>query len=87
MLTFTIENPLNNLKIYHSFLKRVRELLKEVTMMTTPICPPMNFLMSDSFAEKTTCDQLIVMDNVSGLADKSKKFASFQTIARKFNYT
>ena len=27
------------------------------------------------------------MDDVSGLADKSKKFASFLTVARKFNYT
>ena len=27
------------------------------------------------------------MDDVSGLADESKKFASFLTVARKFNYT
>ena len=26
------------------------------------------------------------MDNISGLADESKKFASFLTVARKFNY-
>lgn len=29
----------------------------------------------NGFREKTTCDQLIVMDDVSGLADESKKFA------------
>ena len=45
------------------------------------------FNESDGFGEKTTREQLIVMDNVSGLADESKKFASFLTIARKFNYT
>ena len=27
------------------------------------------------------------MDNVSGLADESKNFTSFLTVARKFNYT
>ena len=27
------------------------------------------------------------MDEVSGLADESKKFAKFLTVARKFNYT
>ena len=27
------------------------------------------------------------MDDVSGLADKSKQFASLLTVARKFNYT
>ena len=39
------------------------------------------------FAEKATRDRRIVMDDVSGLADESKKFASFLTVARKFNYT
>ena len=57
-------------------------------MMTIPLHPRMNFFNeSDGFGEKTTCDQLIVKDDVSGLADESKKFASFLTIARKFNYT
>ena len=38
------------------------------------------------FGKKTKRDQLIVMDKVSGLADKSAKFASFLIVARKFNY-
>ena len=45
------------------------------------------FNESDGFGEKTTCNQLIVMDNVSGLADESKKFASFLIVTCKFNYT
>ena len=45
------------------------------------------FNESDGFGEKAARDQLLVMDNVSRLADKSKKFASFLTIACKFNYT
>ena len=37
--------------------------------------------------EKTNRDQLIVMDDISCLADESKKSASFLTVACKFNYT
>ena len=39
------------------------------------------------FGEKINRDRLIVMEDVSGLADESKKFASFLTVARKSNYT
>ena len=38
------------------------------------------------FGENSIRDRLIVFDNVSGLADNSKKFASFLTFARKCNY-
>ena len=38
------------------------------------------------FGEKSNRDRLIVFDNVSGLADDSKKFASFLTVARKYSY-
>ena len=38
------------------------------------------------FGEKINRDRLIVFDDVSGLADKSNKFASFLTIARKYKY-
>ena len=41
----------------------------------------------DGFGEKAPHDRLIVMDDVLGLADESKKFASFLTVARTFNYT
>ena len=32
-------------------------------------------------------DKVIVMDDVSGLADKSNKFANFLTISRKYGVT
>ena len=32
-------------------------------------------------------DKLLVMDDVSGLADKSDDFANFLTVSRKFNFT
>ena len=38
------------------------------------------------FGEKSTRDRLIVFDDVSGLADTSKKFVSFLTVARKYGY-
>ena len=38
------------------------------------------------FGENKKLDKLIVMDNVSGLADKSNDFANFLTVSRKFGY-
>ena len=40
----------------------------------------------NSFGENKKRDKLIVFDDVSGLADESKKFANFLTVARKYNY-
>ena len=39
-----------------------------------------------TYGENTKRDRLIVMDDVSVLADTSQKFASFLTVARKFRY-
>ena len=41
----------------------------------------------NTFGENKKRDKLIVFDDVSGLADDSKKFASFLTVARKYNYS
>ena len=38
------------------------------------------------YGEKSKRNRLIVMDDVSGLADTTSKFASFLTVARKFGY-
>ena len=45
-----------------------------------------NITYGQNYGEKTKRNHLIVMDNVSGLADSSSKFASFLTVARKFKY-
>ena len=42
-------------------------------------------VVNNGFGEETKCDQLIVIDDVSGLADESKKFARFLTFACNFN--
>ena len=38
------------------------------------------------FGEKTVRERLIIMDDISGLADESKKFIAFLTVTRKYNY-
>ena len=46
-----------------------------------------NDTVNSGCGEKTNRDRLIVMDDVSGLADESKKFATFLIVAHKSNYT
>ena len=38
------------------------------------------------FGKNKKVDRLIIMDDVSGVADISKKFANFLTVSRKFGY-
>ena len=45
-----------------------------------------NVNLSNSFGEIKKMDHLIVLDDVSGVADLSKKFANFLTVSRKFGY-
>ena len=42
--------------------------------------------VNNSFGENRKLDGLIIMDDVSGVADVSKKFANFLTVSRKFGY-
>ena len=42
--------------------------------------------VNNSFGENKKLDRLIVMDDVSGVADVSKNFANFLTVSRKFGY-
>ena len=44
-----------------------------------------NYVNSD-MGEDMVIDQLIVMDDVSGLADKSGNFANFLTVSRKYGF-
>ena len=41
----------------------------------------------EGVGEKDVFDRLIVMDDVSGLADKSNEFCSFLTVSRKYRYS
>ena len=42
--------------------------------------------VNNSFGKNKKLDRLIVMDDVSGVADVSKNFANFLTVSRKFGY-
>ena len=42
--------------------------------------------VNSSFGENRKLDRLIIMDDVSGIADVSKKFSNFLTVSRKFGY-
>ena len=42
--------------------------------------------LNNSFGKKKKLDRLIVMDDVSGVADVSRKFSNFLTVSRKFGY-
>ena len=45
-----------------------------------------NNKVNNSFGENRKMDRLIIMDNVSGIADVSKTFSNFLTVSRKFGY-
>ena len=45
-----------------------------------------NVNLSNSFGEIKKMDRLIVLDDVSGVADLSKQFANFLTVSRKYGY-
>ena len=60
-------------------------MLIEIFKLRTHDIPDENDVNS-LFGENKKMDRLIVMDNVSGVADISKKFANFLTVARKFGY-
>ena len=43
-------------------------------------------ILNNYFGENRKLDRLIIMDDVSGVADVSKKFGNFLTVSRKFGY-
>ena len=47
----------------------------------------MEDLPSQSYGENIKTDRLIVMEDVSCLAEKSNEFASFLKVSRKFQYS
>ena len=45
-----------------------------------------NVNISSGYGEEKTMNRLIILDDVSGIADISKKFANFLTVSRKYGY-
>ena len=73
-----------------NILKRNQPLLtKTWRKMMIPILKKNNevaVIYDKGYGEKSKRNRLIVMDDVSGLADTSSKFERFLTVARKFGY-
>ena len=77
---------------YPKGLEKFRDLLEDFkTRSSTAKATDTNSFDNDTvnsgLGEKGNRDQLIVMDEVPGLTDESKKLASFLKVVRKFNYT
>ena len=75
-----------NLKLhYPKNVSEISSLLEEFKLQTGKKVD-YNTTFTGSYEENLKTDCIIVMDNVSGLADKSNAFAIFLTIARKFKF-
>ena len=61
--------------------EKLTELIKKFKFRTRDVIT--NESNSD-FGEKISMNRLTVMDDVSGIADTSKKFAEFLTVCRKY---
>ena len=61
--------------------EKLTELIKKFKFRTKDAVT--NESNSD-FGEKISMNRLTVMDDVSGIADTSKKFAEFLTVCRKY---
>ena len=75
-------NKLFGVQIKHVFWvsKDFNYLIKNFTQKKS------NYL-DNAMGENLTIDKLIVMDNVSGLADKSTDFSNFLTVSRKYGFS
>ena len=70
---------------YPSSIEELDDLLEEKSRRKE-ISDDDSAAVNNIFGEKSNCDRLIVMEDVSGFADESKIFASFLTVAPKYNY-
>ena len=66
-------------------LDELDPLIETVKLRTRDILDD-NDKVNSLFAKNKKLDRLIVMDNVSGVAGISRKFATFLTVSRKFGY-
>ena len=59
------------------------DLIEKFKLRTSGLIDNIN---DSVFGEKVSMDRLIVMDDVSGVADNCRKFADFLTVSRKYKY-
>ena len=77
-----IRGSFSNQELYFNYPANLEDFnyLIGNLMQTKP-----NYVNND-MGEDMVIDQLIVMDDVSGLADKSGNFANFLTVSRKYGF-
>ena len=68
---------------YPQTLKHFNDLMEDFKL---ELIEYTDFINSNKYRENKKTDSLIVMGDVSALADLSNKFASFLMITRKFSY-
>ena len=74
----------NKVEFHHAAdLNELTELIETFKIRTRDI---VNNESNSGFIEKISVVRLIVMDDVSGIADGSHKFADFLTVCRKYRY-
>ena len=76
----------NEIENFNDLLEEIKARSNTAKNRANDTYSPEN-IVNNGFGEETKRDRLTVMDDVSGLADESKKFAKFLTIACKFSYT
>ena len=76
----------NNVEFYPApDTDSLRTLIETFKLRTQDLIDDVN--INDSmYGEKKVMDRLIVMDDVSGIADSCKKFSDFLTVGRRYRY-
>ena len=77
----------NGLESFNNLLDELKARSNTAKTKTLDTYSSEEVVNNGGFGEETKRDRLIIMDDVSGSADESKKFASFLTVPRKFNYS
>ena len=81
-----IQSCFNNEVKFHKNINEPDELVDLIEKFKLRTSDLIDNINDSVFGEKISMDHLIVMDNVSGVADNCKKFADFLTVSRKYKY-
>ena len=71
---------------FHKTIKEPDELVDLIDKFKLRTSDLLENINESVFGKKISMDRLIVMDDVSGVAENCKKFAEFLTVCRKYKY-
>ena len=74
-------------KLFGVQIKHVFWVSKDFNYLMENFTQKKSNYLDNAMGENLTIDKLIVMDNVSGLADKSTDFSNFLTVSRKYGFS